>query len=86
MALGDNFPNLPVPDNSRKVCLGFRDLSNRVNFHKICHIHNGENEPLEDIAERFVLSAKLLAGLSLKQIREAYSGTNVKIYFDTEER
>lgn len=85
MTLGDNFPQLPVPSNSRRVCLGFRDLETRTNHHRVCQIHNGENEPLEDIAERFVLSAKLLAGLSLKQIREAFSGSNVRIYWDMEE-
>ena len=85
MTLGDNFPNLPVPMNSRRVCLGFRDMDLQFNLKRVCWIHKADEETLENLADRFVLSAKLLAGLTLEQLREAHSGTNVKIYYDMEE-
>lgn len=82
MDLGDNFPNLPVPMNSRRVCLGYKCLETGRVLKKVLWLHKAEDVSLEEIAERVVLSLKLLNGLTLKQLREAHSGNNVKIYYD----
>lgn len=82
MTLGDNFPNLPVPLNSRRVCLGYKCMETGQVLKKVLWLHKAEDVSLEEIAERVVLSLKLLNGLTLKQLREAHSGNNVKIYYD----
>ncbi len=84
MTLGDNFPNLPVPMNSRRVCLGYKCMDTGQVLKKVLWLHKAEDVSLEEISERVVLSLKLLNGLTLKQLQEAISGTNVKIYFDVE--
>lgn len=76
----DQFPEIPL--NSRRICLGFRDMDERVNYHRVVFINAGLETPLETVSERFVLSAKLLSGMTIEQLREAMNGTNLKIYYE----
>lgn len=85
MTLGDNFPNLPVPMNSRRVCLGLKDMDEQVVYRHVVWLHMAEKMTLEEISERIVLSLKLLNGMEMVQLREAVNGSDVRVYWTVEE-
>lgn len=82
MTTGDNFPELPIPINSRRVVLGIRDLDAQKNYHRVVWLHMADSMPLEEIADRIVLCMKLLNGMTIEQLREAMNGSNLKIYYE----
>lgn len=84
MELGDNFPELPVPVNSRRVCLGLMEMETKEVLKRVVFFHMADNMPLNEIADRIVLGMKLLNGLTVEQLREALSGGNCRIYYDIE--
>lgn len=77
----DQYPQIPL--NSRRICLGFRDLDERVNHLRVVFVNAGPDVPMDLIAERFVLSTKLLSGLTMEQLREAMNGSNLRVYYET---
>ena len=79
----DQYPQIPM--NSRRICLGFKDLDKdgRI-LRRILWIHLAEDMELEEVSERCVLSLKILSGLTTSQLREAVLGTDLMIYYTKE--
>lgn len=80
--ISDQFPELPVPINSRAIALGFQEVSTKEILKKVVWLRQMDDATLADVALRFVLSTKLLNGLTLIQLQEALNGTDLRIYFD----
>lgn len=86
MATGDNFPELPqVPVESRRIALGFKDLDSGEVHKKVVFIRLMDDVPLEEVANRFALSAKILGGMTTRQMTEILNASDVRISYTAEE-